>query len=135
MLLLTSTSDIIQVVTGSAVTIDVHASWVDKVSATAVTPGRTNTAITTAATTVVVAAPAASEQRNIQTLLIKNKHATASSAVTVQHYDGTTTVALVKYTLAAGQTLQYIDGHGFVVIDAPPVSADLLLRMLMGLGL
>jgi len=47
MLLLTSTSDLVQVVTGQAVTTDVHASWVDNASGT-ITPGRTNTAITIA---------------------------------------------------------------------------------------
>ena len=48
MLLLTSTSDIIRVVTGSAVsTITVSASYVDNASGT-ITPGRTITNITTA---------------------------------------------------------------------------------------
>lgn len=66
MLLLTSTSDKIQVVTSASGDIDVHATWLDSASGT-VTPGRTNTvAIATATTTDVVAAPAASTYRNVQ---------------------------------------------------------------------
>ena len=52
MLLLTSVSDIIRLVTGAAAsTIEVHTSYMD-VSGTTITPGRTNTRITTATTTI-----------------------------------------------------------------------------------
>ncbi len=112
MILLTSVSDKLSVVTGSAVTIDVHASWVDYTT-TAVTPGRTNTAITTATTTDIVAAPAASTYRNVKTLHIRNKHATSSVVVTVRHTDGTTIVELWSMTLSAGQELSYVEGIGF----------------------
>lgn len=117
MLLLTSTTDKLQVVTGSAVTVDVHASWVDYTTS-AVTPGRTNTAISTAATTDVVAAPAASTYRNVKTLHVRNRHATSSVVVTVKHTDGTTAVELFSYTLLAGQILSYVEGAGFVISDA-----------------
>jgi hypothetical protein len=113
MLLLTSTADLLRVVTSAAVPIDVHASWVDN-SASAVTPGRTNTAITTATTTTIVGSPASATQRNIKTLQLRNKHASTPCDVTVQHTDGGTIVELYKKTLAAGQTLQYIDEQGFV---------------------
>jgi hypothetical protein len=117
MILLTGTSDLVQLVTGSAGSIDVHASWVDNNAGT-ITPGRTNTAITTAATTTVVGSPAASTQRNLQTLNIRNKHATSSNLVTVQHTDGATAVQLFAYTLLAGEELSFMDGVGFRVIDA-----------------
>lgn len=105
MLLLASTSDIIRIVTGSAANIVVHASWVDNLSG-AITPGRTNTAaITTATTTTVVAAPAASTQRNVKHLNITNNHASASTQVTVQHYDGTNSEDLMGVTLLAGENL------------------------------
>jgi hypothetical protein len=88
MLLLTSTSDLIQVVTGSAGGLDVHASWVDNAAGT-ITPGRTNTAsITTAATTTVVGSPGASTQRNVKFIAIENTHATVSNQITIQHTDG-----------------------------------------------
>jgi hypothetical protein len=112
MILLTGTSDLVQIVTSAAVTIDVHASWVDN-SASAVTPGRTNTAITTATTTTVVGSPASGVQRNLKTLHVCNKHASTPCDVTVRHTDGTTIVELCKVTLVAGAILQYIDKEGF----------------------
>lgn len=115
MLLLTSTSDKIQVVTGSAVTMEVHASWVDNASGT-ITPGRTNTEITTATTTDVVASPGASTQRNVQTLVVRNNHASSSNDVTIRHTDGTTAVDIFKATLAFGEAIQFIDGVGFQVL-------------------
>lgn len=114
MLLLTSTSDLIQVITGSAVTIDVQASWID-FTASAQTPGRTNTAITTAATTTVVASPAASTQRNVKRLMVRNKSA-SSCAITIRHTDGTTAVELFKVTLLTKETLSF-DEEGFHVFD------------------
>jgi hypothetical protein len=105
MLLLTSTSDKVQLITGSAGAVKVHASWVDNASGT-ITPGRTNTAsITTAATTDVVGAPAASTQRNVKHLNIRNTHATVANLVTVQHTDGTTVEELFVVTLAPGESI------------------------------
>lgn len=105
MLLLTSTSDIIRVVTGSAADVDVHASYVDNNSGT-ITPGRTNTTpITTATTTTVVAAPGSGVQRNVKFLNITNAHATASTTVTVQHFDGTNSEDLIGVTLLPGENL------------------------------
>jgi hypothetical protein len=105
MLLLTSTSDILRIVTGAAADVDVHASWVD-LNGTTVTPGRTNTAaIVTATTTTVVASPAASTQRSVQHLNITNSHATVATQVTVQHFDGTTSEDLMGVTLLPGENL------------------------------
>ena len=121
MLLLTSTNDKIQLVTGSAASVDVHASWVDYTTS-AVTPGRTNTApIATATTTDVVAAPAAATYRNVKTLHIRNKHATASTVVTVKHTDGANALELFSVTLAAGEELSYVEGTGFVHAQNPTV--------------
>lgn len=110
MLLLASVLDILRVVTGSAADVDVHASWVDNASGT-ITPGRTNTAaIVTATTTTVVAAPAALTQRNVKHLNITNAHATASTTVTVQHFDGTNSQDLMGVTLLPGETLVLGEG-------------------------
>lgn len=116
MLLLTSTSDLLKVITGSALNTDVHADWVDNNAGT-ITPGRTNTAITTAATTTVVASPGASTQRNIQSLSIRNTDAASTNAITVTHFDGTTNSTLIKVTLNPGYTLQYGDSVGWNVLD------------------
>jgi|GEM_PF-871487 len=105
MLNLTSTSDIIRVVTSQAAQIEVHASYVDW-NGSAITPGRTNTPhITTATTTTVVAAPGASVQRNVKHLNITNDHASASCAVTVEHFDGTTAIELMAFTLLPGENM------------------------------
>src|SRR3990167_2821576 len=106
MLLLASTSDLLRVVTSAAVTVDVHASWADLNSGT-VTPGRTNTPITTATTTTVVASPGASTYRTVKSLYIRNRHATTACDVTVIHTDGTNAMELTKVTLSAGDTLHY----------------------------
>lgn len=117
MLLLTSTSDLIQVVTSAAVTTDVQASYMDY-NGTAVTPGRTNTLITTAATTTVVGSPGASVQRNVKFLSIRNKHASTSQGVIVRHTDGTNVAELFACTLLAGEQLVFVDGQGWALFDA-----------------
>lgn len=117
MLLLASTSDLLRVVTSAAVTTDVHASWVD-LNGSTVTPGRTNTLITTATTTTVVPSPAASTYRTVKTLTIRNRHASTSQDVTVVHSDGTNVPELIKVTLPAGGVLHYHESAGFWVTDA-----------------
>ena len=87
MLLLTSVSDLIQVITGSAGAIAVHASWVDNATGT-ITPGRTNTAsITGALTTTVVAAPAASTQRNVKFMSIFHRFQVEYIIDLIQEFD------------------------------------------------
>jgi hypothetical protein len=111
MLLLTSTSDLVRVVTDATADIEVHASWVDNNAGT-ITPGRTNTAsITTATTTTVVGSPAASTQRNVKHLSIRNNHASTTCTVTVEHTDGTNVEGLIKVSLLAGESLR-LDAAG-----------------------
>jgi len=117
MLLLTSTSDKVQVITGSAGTIKVRADWVDNVSGT-ITPGRTNTAsIATATTTDVVAAPASSTQRNVKSLSVRNTDASVSNLITIQHTDGTTTEELWKGTLLSGEAVIFDQTGVFTLYD------------------
>lgn len=112
MLLLTATTDKIQLVTSAAATLDVHASWADNAAAT-LTYGRTNTAITTATTTDVVAAPAGSTVRNIRSLHIRNKHASLSCNVTIIFNQNATLFELHATTIKAGEMLSYVEGIGF----------------------
>ena len=104
MIILASTSDLIRVVTSHAAQVEVHASFVD-LSGTTVTPGRTNTLITTAATTTVIASPAVSTARNVKHLNITNDHASQSCIVTVEHSDGTTIIELMSFTLLPGENM------------------------------
>lgn len=118
MINLTSTSDIIRLVTSSASQIECHASWVD-FNGTTVTPGRQNTAhITTATTTTVVAAPGSSVQRNVKYLNITNDHASASCVVTVEHFDGTTAEELRQATLLPGESLSVGEDNKWVHYSA-----------------
>jgi hypothetical protein len=115
MLLLTSTSDKLQVITSASGTVKVHASWVDNLSGT-ITPGRTNTAtISGAATTDVVAAPAASTQRNVKFLVVRNDHATTSNGIVLQHTDGTNIESIWEGTLAAQEQI-ILDDRGIVTV-------------------
>lgn len=133
MLLLTSTSDIVRIVTGSAADIDCHASYVD-ISGTTVTPGRTNTPpINTATTTTIVGSPAASTQRNVKALYIHNTHPTVASTVLIQHFDGTTSVDLVNCTLLPDEHLNFNENGAWVhrtstlaeYLFQPPADANL----------
>jgi hypothetical protein len=111
MLLLTSTSDLIQVITSAAGTVKVHASYVDNNAGT-ITPGRTNTpTISTAATTTVVASPASSVQRNVKKLSVRNTDASVTQTITVQHTDGTNVEPLWIGTLLAGECIVF-DAEG-----------------------
>lgn len=116
MLLLASTSDKIQVVTDAAITVDVHASYVD-MNGTTITPGRTNTPISTANTTDVVGSPGASTYRTVKTLTACNRHATTSVGVAVVLTDGTNAMELINVVLRAGHTLHYHEAAGFYTTD------------------
>jgi hypothetical protein len=113
---LTSTSDIVRIVTTSTANLDVQASWVDQTT-TAFTPGRTNTTISTATTTTVVSSPAASTQRAVTSMKIFNRHASTAQGVTVEHFDGSTSCRVWSGTLAAGEHVEY-DGKRFIKFDA-----------------
>jgi hypothetical protein len=117
MILLTSTSDKIQVITSAAGQVDVHASYIDLASST-VSAGRLNTRISTATTTDVVAAPAASTTRNVKTLKIGNNSATVTNTVTIQHTDGTNVIVLEQVTLAPLERIGYEEGSGIRVFDS-----------------
>lgn len=117
MIFLTSGSDLLKLITGSAATVDVQATFVD-ITTSAFTPGRTNTAISTAATTTIIGSPGASTQRQVKIVTVRNKDAAVSTAVTFQHTDGSTAVNLFSCTLLLGEQLQYVDGEGFTVFDS-----------------
>lgn len=106
MLLLTSTADVIRVVTGVAgSSITCHVSYVDN-NAGAITPDRKNTpAITTATTTTIANAPGAGVQRNVKGIFLTNNHASVSCPVTVQQFDGTVSADLMGVTLLPGENL------------------------------
>jgi hypothetical protein len=130
---LAATTDKLQVITGQAVTVDVHASFIDGTAADPIaskgtTSGRQNTAISTATTTDIVAAPAASILRNVKTLIIRNKSASTTVDVTVQFNQNATLIELVKTTLAPQATLFYSEMTNFMVFG--PTATTTLLKVL-----
>jgi hypothetical protein len=99
----------------------VHASYADLASG-AVTPGRQNTAHSTAATVDVVGGPGSGAVRNVKTLTIRNTSATTTTSVTIIHTDGSTAMELFFAVLGPGAQLVYADDVGFSVqtrIDLP----------------
>lgn len=114
MLLLVSTSDKIRVSSSVAVPLDVHASFMDY-NGSAVTPGRQNTAISTATTADVVNVPGSGVFRTVKTLTARNKSATTSTVVTVIHTDGTTAIELYSAIVPPGGELQFTEAGGFAL--------------------
>jgi len=114
MICLTSTSDVLRIVSSAAVALDVHASFVDN-TATAYTPGRQNTTISTATTTTVVAAPAVSTQRGIKRLSVVARG--GANTVVVEYFDGAAAFRLKSVALASGETLEYEDGSYWRVVS------------------
>jgi hypothetical protein len=130
MLLLVGTTDKIELVTAVAADIDVHASYIDitKTTGAFIDSNKQATAITTATTTdIVSAAGAATTTRNVKTLNIRNKHATLANTVTVQIDISGTNYELFKTTLLAGETLEYIEGVGWFVVESKALNR--LLRV------
>lgn len=118
MLLLTASTDAIQVVPSSAADLRCHASWVDNNAGT-ITPGLTNTAaITGTAATSIVAGPAASTQRNVRHLNIYNAHASASSFISIDHVTAATTSRLFSCTLLPGEAVSFNELGSFIHLDA-----------------
>ena len=117
MLLLNSTSDLVRLTTSlAAATIEVHTSYID-VSGTTITPGRTNTLITTETTTTIVPAPGAGATRNVKAIYITNNSAGTNCDVTVLHTDGTTQVELMQFVLLPGENMGYREDGSWVHRD------------------
>jgi len=108
MLLLTGTAHLIRLTCGTAgADVRVNASWIDT-DAGAHTLGSQNTpSITTTTTTTVVPSPTGTVKRNVKHLNVENNHATQSTRVTVEHYDGTTACPLMGVTLLPGENLVF----------------------------
>ena len=117
MIVLTETTDKIQVVLGGAITtnqLQCMANYRD-ITTTAYTPGRT--IINTNSTTDIdlVGSPASSTQRVVDFLSIYNND-TVNATVTVKFDANGTEYKLIVATLATGEKLEYAEGQGFRVI-------------------
>lgn len=112
-----ATSDLIRLITSAAADIDVYASFVD-LDGTTVTPGRQlSPGIVTATTTTIVAAPLAGV-RNVKNVIISNVHASASTQVIVELFDGTNATELFAVTLLPGENLTRVENGDWHHHDA-----------------
>jgi hypothetical protein len=112
---LSLSTDLISLITSAGSDIAVHASWVDRVTATEVqTPDKTNTAIAGAATTTIVAhGGVAGTVRNIKSIVIRNYDAVDATDITVQFNANGTLYELFKCTLLVGEELVCREGTWF----------------------
>jgi hypothetical protein len=112
---LNGTTEKIQIVPGTAGTIDAQADFVD-LSGTTVTPGSNQIDGSVATTAVdLVASPAASTARRVKYLGIRNAHATVTTTMLVQKIaTGALTIDLFKATLLPGWELVYNGATWFV---------------------
>lgn len=111
MLNLALTTDKLSLITSSGADVDVHVSFVDDL-ADAMTPGKQNTAITTAATTDILASPAGSTVRNAKFISVRNIDVT-SNDITIQFNANGTLYTLFKCTLATAEELVCREGVWF----------------------
>lgn len=120
MLLLTSTTDTISLTSSAAATLEISAEYVDNDTNTGlVTPDWQATEMSTATTTTVVNAPGSGVQRNVQTLIIRNSHASITSTVSVNKIKaGGTSVQQMSVALGPGEVLQFLDGVGWQVLNS-----------------
>ena len=124
MLVLSASTDLIQVVTSATGSVLAHASWEDigndrNHPGTRITRGRNNVAaITTATTTTIAAGNASGLERDVRIISVRNNHTSTSNTVAVQHTDGTTAVVLWKGPLAAGESVVLDDINHWTHYDA-----------------
>jgi hypothetical protein len=128
MFVLATTTALVNVITGSAGAISVHASFIDTTissgTVSAIT-GQNIASITGAGSTTVVPAPSLSGiSRTVQKLIILNTSATVSNLITVQHVDGnplgvgSVTATTYSAVLAPGAMALLTEQNGWQTIDA-----------------
>ena len=115
MILLTQTTHSLELETTSSSSTDWTCSYVD-MDASATTPGSAQGNVASATTTVIATAPAASTQRQIKHISIRNKN-TAAQTVTVKKDVSATEYTVFTATLASGEGAEYTDGKGWTCFD------------------
>lgn len=120
MIILTATSDVLRVVTGSAADVEAYVSFIEVDSAAppvVQTVGQTSTAdITTATTTTILDCTTASRKRRVMYASLHNNSAT-STTIDVELFNGTTARDLIDCTLLQNESLVY-NGATWLHYDA-----------------
>lgn len=112
MLLLTATTHTLGLDTSTTSEIVYTASYVD-ITTTTFTPSSSSGSITTVTDTTLVSAPGSSTQRQVKYISFYNADASVSNVLTVYKKISSTEYPILKIELAAGATLEYVDGKGF----------------------
>jgi len=121
MILLKATAETLRLTTSAVgCTIDYSVSYAD-ITTTTFGPSTSEGKIVSNTVTPILASPAGSTQRQVKLITISNIHATVACDVTVDKYDtGSTTSWRLSTitTLLAGETLQYMDGQGWLLYSS-----------------
>jgi hypothetical protein len=118
MLLLTATTDFLELNTQYAYSTDWVTSYIDHTT-TAFTPGSAQGNVATAAAITMAGSPADSTQRQLKRITVRNRDATNTQTVYIDKNSGGTPYRVTgDITLAPGEVLSYVDGIGFAVAAA-----------------
>lgn len=114
-IILDSTGKSLEVITSAAVSTDYAVSYADN-TASAFTPGNSAGNISTATTTTILAAPAASTQRQVKWLTVRNRDASVAQTVTlVLDVSATERQLTPAIALEAGESL-VLTAEGRVIV-------------------
>lgn len=123
MLNLISTSDKVTLTPSSVADLEVRADFMDATGSAGVVvadtfkPGNQHTAFTTAVVADIVTAPGSNVIRRVESIAVRNKHATTSNTVTIAVVNGSSTKELLKVALAAGEELVMNSTGAWFVFD------------------
>jgi hypothetical protein len=114
MIILKPTTDTLTIETTTIADIDYSISYVDITTST-FSPSSSEGKIITATTTTVLTAPAALTQRQVKLISITNRHASITNTIVVNKVvSGTSYYLTPVATLLAGESMQYLDGQGWI---------------------
>lgn len=114
MIILKATTETLELTTSSAADIDYSVSYAD-ITTTTFSPSTNEGKIVSVTTTPICVAPGASTQRQIKMITITNRHASTSNTILVKKdISGTEYYLTPVVILLAGETVQYIEGTGWV---------------------
>jgi len=108
--LLTATTEILELTTSSTASTDYIVSYADLTSST-FTPGSTQGNITTATTTTILSAPAASTQRQVKLITVRNKGTASQTVILKKDVSGIEYFLTGAVALNSGDTL-ILDTNG-----------------------
>lgn len=115
-MILNGVTESLELVTGSAGSIDYSTSWADYTATTFLPSGLVGNIIL-AATTTIVAAPVAATQRQLKFSTIRNR-GSGQTVYLQKNVSGTLIRVTPDIALASGEVLEYIDGQGWVYLDS-----------------